>query len=311
MFNFNPSLSKMKWLVRGGATLFLLVSVVAVIRVAQSPEPLCAAQSAIDGRIQGGALVIAGGGYVTPEIRQRFLELAGGPKARIVVIPAIDPAPGTGDSWLTPWRKLGATHVELCNAPDRATANTARFCAVLKQATGVWFSGGYQDFLAKRYVDTAVQKVLHEVLDRNGVVGGCSAGAAILSRVMIQEGENQPIEARGLDLIPNAVIDQHFLQRNRLWRMQLMLEAHPNLVGMGVDEDTALVYEVRPERLSVVGESYALVCVPPSGTHSGRTEVLHVGDNVLLTQLRKEHLAYQPKPTPESQQTKTVALHSA
>jgi len=297
-------------LVHGGVSLFVLLSFVAVSYFFQCAKPITAAQTAFDGRVPGGALVIAGGGYVTPEIRQRFFELAGGEDARIVVIPAVAPAPGTEESWLAPWRKVGATHVELCSAPDRATANSAEFCTALDRATGVWFSGGYQDYLATRYVDTAVQKSLHEVLNRNGVVGGCSAGAAILSREMIQRGEDQPIEARGLDLIPDVVVDQHFLQRNRLWRMQLMLEAHPNLVGLGIDENTALVFEVRPQRLSVVGESYALVCVPPSDAHSARTEVLHAGDNVLLTQLRKKHLAYQP-PKPNGPQAQPVALHSA
>jgi len=310
MFNIKRPLSNLKPLVCGGVSLVLLSSAI-VIHVFQGSKPLAAAQTACDGRIPGGSIVVAGGGCVTVEIRQRFFELAGGSKARIVVIPATDPAPGTEESWLAPWRKVGATHVELCNAPDRATANTAEFCAALSQATGVWFSGGYQDFLAERYVDTAVQKCLHEVLRRNGVVGGCSAGAAILSRVMIQEGENQPVEARGLDLIPDAVVDQHFLQRNRLWRMQLMLEAHPNLVGLGIDEDTALVFEVRTERLSVVGENYALVCVPPLGGHSARTEVLHAGDSVLLSQLRTKHLAYQPPKNSNGPQTQAVALHSA
>jgi cyanophycinase len=302
---------QVKPLVRGGVCAGLLLLILAVVQVSQNSKVISAAQAALDGRVPGGALVIAGGGYVTPEIRQRFFELAGGPKAHIVVIPAVDPAPGTEDSWLAPWRKIGATHVELCIAPDRAAANSPALCAAFRDATGVWISGGYQDFLASRYVGTNVQKCLQDVLRRNGVVGGCSAGAAILSRVMIQEGEIQPIEARGFDLIPNVVIDQHFLQRNRLWRMQLMLEAHPDLLGLGVDEDTALVFELRTERLSVVGESYAMVCVPPAGSHSGRTEVLHPGDNVLLNQLRKEHLAYQPQWAPKALPTLPLESHAA
>jgi cyanophycinase len=310
VFDIRRSLSSARMLVHGWVSLFVLLSFGIAIHVFQNATPITAAQTVADARVQGGALVIAGGGYVTPEVRQRFFELAGGQNARIVVIPAIEPAPGTEETWLAPWRKVGATHVELCNAHDRATANSPEFCAALNQATGVWFSGGYQDFLASRYVDTAAQQCLHDVLQRNGVVGGCSAGAAILSRVMIQEGENLPIEARGLDLIPDAVVDQHFLQRNRLWRMQQMLETHPNLVGLGIDENTALIYEVRSERLSVLGESYALVCVPPSTTHSARTEVLHAGDNVLLNQLRHKHLAYQP-PAPAGSQTQKIALHSA
>ena len=298
MFTIPGSFWSFKSLKRGGISLLLLLTPVVVIHCYPSSAVVSAAHPAADRRIPGGSLVIAGGGYVSSEIRQCFLELAGGVNAKIVVIPATDPAPGTEDSWIAPWRQLGVTDVEFCNAHDRATANTARFCAALKRATGVWFSGGYQDMLASRYVDTAVQTSLHEVLRRNGVVGGCSAGAAILSRVMIQEGEDLPIEARGFDLISDAVVDQHFLQRNRLWRMQQMLETHPNLVGLGIDERTALVFELRTERLGIVGDSYAMVCIPSSPEHSARIEVLHAGDNILLDQLRTRHLAYQPPVKP-------------
>jgi len=93
--------------------------------------------------------------------------------------------------------------------------------------------------------------------------------------------------------------------------MQLMLEAHPKLVGLGIDEDTALIYEVRSERLSVLGESYALVCVPPSGTHSARTEVLHAGDNISLMELRVKHLAYQPPVKANGPQTQPPVVHAA
>ena len=247
-----------------------------------------------DGRIPGGSLVIAGGGCVTSDVRERFVELAGGPEARIVVIPASDPQPEDECQWLDPWRSLGVLSVEFCNARDRAMANDPAFCAPLQRATGVWFSGGYQELLAKRYVDTAVETCLHELLKRNGVIGGCSAGAAILSRVMIEEGEVKPVEARGLDLISNAIVDQHLLRRNRIWRLQQMLEAHPTLVGLGIDERTALVVEIRSWRLKVIGESYALVCVPASGSLPERIEVLKPGDDVLLSQLRKDHLAYHP-----------------
>lgn len=250
----------------------------------------------VDARLPGGALVLAGGGCVTAATRERFVELAGGPQSRIVVIPASDPQPEDRDRWLDPWRACGAVSVELCNARDRAQANDAAFCSPLKRATGVWFSGGYQSILADRYVDTAVQQCLHDLLRRNGVIGGCSAGAAILSRVMIEEGEARPVEARGLDLISNAVVDQHFLKRNRVWRLQQMLEAHPGLVGLGIDERTALIIAVRSWRLSVSGESYAMVCLPRSGSLPPRIEVLKPGDDVSLAQLREDHLAYHAPP---------------
>ena len=298
-------------LFHGGVTLILVALSAFLIHAAHSYATGTMPYHLVDHRVAGGSLVIAGGGYVSPEVRARFVELAGGPNAQIVVIPATDPDPGDEDKWLAPWRGVGALHVQFCNAHDRATANSKQFCANLARATGVWFSGGYQAILADRYVDTAVQKCLHDVLRRNGVVGGCSAGAAILSRIMIKEGEVTPVEARGLDLISDAIVDQHFLQRNRLWRMQQVLEAHPTSIGLGIDENTALIVEVASWRLKVLGESYAMVCLPSAEGRSSRIEVLKAGECVLLSQLRKDHLAYQSPVQVDKPLIQVSALHSA
>ena len=220
-------------------------------------------------------------------------------------------ATGEEEKWLTPWRNVGCSNVTMLNAHDRAAANSAEFCGVLSQATGVWFSGGYQDFLADRYVDTAVQTCLHDVLHRNGVIGGCSAGAAILSRVMIKEGEINPVEARGLDLISNAIVDQHFLKRTRLWRLQQILESHPDFFGLGVDESTAVVVDVNSWRLTVVGDSYAMVCLPAVSPNSGRIEVLKSGDSAFLSDLRKDHLSYHPPVDATKVITQAHKSHSA
>jgi cyanophycinase len=277
----------------------LFVVVVAILAVAgPSQVPSLAVvddtPEFLDARVSGGSLMIVGGGAVTSEIRKQFIELAGGQNARIVLIPGSDPTPEGEQQLLSPWQRRGVSSLVLLNAKDRAMANDPAFCAPLAQATGVWFGGGYQSLLADRYVDTTVQKCLHEVLARNGVVGGCSAGAALLSRVMIRDGDTTPVEARGLDLISDAIVDQHFLARNRLWRLEQMLDSHPGMIGLGVDESTALVIHLRSWRVCVVGESYVLACLPGSEAHPRRIEVLKRGDDVMLSQLRQDHLAYHP-----------------
>jgi cyanophycinase len=238
--------------------------------------------------------MIVGGGAVTGEIRRQFITLAGGRDARIVVIPGSDPGPDAVELLLSPWKSSGISSVVLINARDRATANDPQFCEPLKQATGVWFGGGYQGLLADRYVDTTVQQCLHDVLKRNGVVGGCSAGAALLSRVMIRDGDTVPVEARGLDLLSNAIVDQHFLVRNRLWRLEQMLEAHPHLIGLGIDEATSLVIHLHTWEMKVVGLSYVVACVPRSPGQAPRIEILKPGDDVTLSQLTEDHLPYRP-----------------
>lgn len=280
-----------------GWGLFLIVAaVLAVVGPRQVPSQAVVNEQPefLDGRVSGGSLMIVGGGTVTSDIRRQFIELAGGAHARIVLIPGTDPTPEGVQQLLAPWRSRGVSSVILVNAKNRAMANDAEFCAPLAHATGVWFGGGYQSLLAERYVDTAVQECLHKVLERNGVVGGCSAGAALLSRVMIRDGDTTPVEARGLDLISDAIVDQHFLARNRLWRLEQMLQAHPDLIGLGVDESTALVIHLHSWRVSVIGTSYVLAFLPGPAGHATRIEVLKRGDDVMLSQLRQDHLAYQP-----------------
>lgn len=279
--------------------LFLLLAIAGLLSALGSPKsPLQAfvgdSPALLDARVAGGSLMIVGGGAVTPDIRRRFVELAGGPHARIVVIPGSDPAPDGEQRLLSPWRSSGVSSIVVLNAKNREMADDPEFCTPLKQASGVWFGGGDQALLADRYVDTLAQACLHDLLDRNGVVGGCSAGAALLSRVMIRAGDTVPVEARGLDLLSNAIVDQHFLARNRLWRLEQMLEAHPDLIGLGIDEATALVIHLRSWRLSVVGESYIVACLPRANEQFPRIEILKPGDEVTLSQLRQEHLAYQP-----------------
>ncbi len=237
----------------------------------------------------GGALVINGGGKLTEEVRDRFLELAGGPDARIVLIPtarsvsadATDP-----EKDLEPWKARGIASVRLLHTRSRATADDPDFAGPLAEATGVWIGGGSQTRLSEAYAGTEVERQLKLLLDRGGVVGGSSAGAAIMTRVMIASGRKDPIEGRGFDFLPGAVVDQHFLKRNRIGRLTKLLERHPDLIGFGIDEQTALVVGVRDLRISVVGDSYVVACLPASKERPARYQVLKQGDETDLAALR-------------------------
>jgi len=285
---------RLRWMAWGVFLTGCMIVAAIVLQQARSMALLDDQAILFDARVTGGSLMIVGGGMVPREIRRRFVELAGGSKARIVVIPASDPQPGDEDRWLAPIRAIGPASVVLLHAGDRAVADDTEFRAPLREATGVWFGGGNQAMLAERYVDTPVESDLRDLLKRNGVVGGSSAGAAILSRVMIAGGDLEPTETRGLGLIPDVVIDQHFLKRNRMWRLQQLLEYHPELIGIGVDEHTALIVNMSTSRLHIVGDSYVIVCVPGDDDDPMRLEVLKPSDDATLTRLRVEHLPYQP-----------------
>lgn len=235
-------------------------------------------------RPPGGSLLI-GGGKISEEIRDHFVALAGGRSARIVIIPT---ASGLAESAVIvePWKRYGLASVTRLHAKTREEAEKPGFSDALDDATGVWFSGGFQQRLASRYLDTEVERRLHDVLDRGGVIGGSSAGAAVMTRVMIAGGREEARLDRGFDLLPDAVVDQHFLKRNRLGRLLGVMKQHPKLLGIGVDEKTALVVDVRARRARVVGESYVVACVPETATDPSRVRFLKPGDEADLTALR-------------------------
>lgn len=218
----------------------------------------------------GGSLVIVGGAMQDTTILQRFFTLAGGRDAPIVVIPtAGGDGPFAADwSGLAPFREMGATHVTVLHTTDRAVANDERFVAPLRAARAVWFTGGRQWRLADAYLGTRVHEALRDLLRRGGVIGGSSAGATILGSYLVR-GDTQGNTTMmgdhqvGFGSLRGAAIDQHLLRRNRQFDLLEVLEAHPDLVGIGLDENTAIV--VTGDTFEVIGATYAVLFDPARG----------------------------------------------
>lgn len=212
----------------------------------------------------GGALVIVGGGRLDRAILERFVTLAGGPDAPIVVIPTAGGADRYDQSWsgLAGLREAGATRLTVLHTTDRAVANTEAFVRPLREARGVWFPGGRQWRLADAYLHTLVHAELRAVLDRGGVIGGTSAGATIQGSYLargdthtntIMMGDHE----EGMAFLRNVAIDQHLLRRNRQFDLVEIVTARPELLGIGIDENTAIV--VQGDRFDVVGAGYVAI----------------------------------------------------
>jgi cyanophycinase len=211
---------------------------------------------------RSGKLVVAGGGHVPDEIYDEFVRLAGGERARIVLIPSAYPYSSAQHirNRFAGWRGYNVRSFELLHTDDPDTANDDAFVKPLASATGVWIAGGAQGRLTYRYGKSKVEAAVRGVLERGGVVGGTSAGAAVLSQVMIRDGS--PAEAvvdDGFGLMSRAVIDQHFSQRGRHTRLLGVLDEHPEMIGLGVDEGTALIVE--GNHLRVIGASRVTICL--------------------------------------------------
>lgn len=239
----------------------------------------------------GGTLLICGGGKLPVELRRRFYDRAGGDESRIVVIPGlyVGDDEELSQAFLEPWKRLGARSVEIVSARSPRLANTVAFVRAVANATGVWLGGGDQEWLSATYAGTQIEEEIKRVLGRGGVVGGSSAGAAVMSPLMIAGGRGNAVEASGLGLLPDTVIDQHLLQRNRLNRLLGVVSAHPDLIGFGVDERTALEVCLRNNHLSVIGDSYVVACVPGARDHAARVEILKRGDETSLVALRESN----------------------
>jgi cyanophycinase len=212
----------------------------------------------------GGALVIAGGGCLPGAVHDRFLQLAGGARARLVVIPTASPSmdgqPPEEHSTCAAWLDLAGRVESLVflHTRRRAQADEESFVRPLSTATGVWLGGGDQALLIDAYRGTAVERELHNLLARGGVIGGTSAGAAVMSDPMIRGGK--PAEmGKGFGFLRGVIVDQHLSERDRLPRLQGAVNAN-DCLGLGIDEQTAVVVQGRVA--TVLGERQVRVCLP-------------------------------------------------
>jgi cyanophycinase len=232
----------------------------------------------------GGSLVICGGGTMEEAVYDRFVELAGGKEAHVVLIPTAYPFSSLEEIKFcyNGWRSLDVASIEFLDTSRRAEADEDAFIAPLQKATGVWLAGGQQSRLIEIYGGTKVEEALHGVLARGGVIGGTSAGAAVMSKVMICQGRSTSdvMCCDGFGLLGRAVVDQHFGQRKRLGRLLSALYDHPANVGLGIDENTALV--VQGDRLAVLGEGSVTVCMAATPARPQLVRVLKSGEEAKL-----------------------------
>lgn len=176
-------------------------------------------------------------------------------------------------SGLAQFRENGARNVTLLHTRDRARADTEAFVKPIAAARGVFFTGGRQWRLADAYLNTRTQRELQQLLERGGVIGGSSAGATILGSFLVR-GDTKGNElmigdhVTGFGFLKDSAIDQHLLRRNRQFDLIEVIEKHPAVLGIGIDENTAVV--VRGDRFDVIGQGYVAIydaknIIPPAG----------------------------------------------
>lgn len=212
-----------------------------------------------------GSLMIIGGGSIGADIWARFIELAGGESANIVVIPTANEDANISGSTLAEkemLQHLGVKNVVILHTRDRKQADDPNFVAPLRKATGIWFTGGRHWRLADSYLNTLAHREFKALLERGGVIAGSSAGATIQGSFMVRgdtKGNTIMIgdHTEGLGFIQNVTIDQHLLVRNRQFDLVEVIRQKPELLGIGIDESTAIV--VQKDTFEVIGNSFVAI----------------------------------------------------
>lgn len=221
-----------------------------------------------------GYLVIVGG-VQTKEIQKKFVEIAGGENARIIIIPNAGSEPQkSSESQQRDFINLGAKADYILF--NRETADDEENLKKMEWANAVFFLGGDQSFLTRDMLGTRLLDKVFKIYNNGGVVGGSSAGAAVMSEIMITGNElinkdssssfvsiqKGNIETtKGFGFIKNVIIDQHFLKRKRHNRLITLMCEHPDLIGIAIDESTAII--VKPDdTFEVIGRNQVLVFDP-------------------------------------------------
>ena len=233
---------------------------------------------------QTGQLIIIGGSEDKEgecKILREFIRRAGGRSARIVVMTVATSLPGElGSDYRYLFEKLGADIVDIVDTERREDASYSRNLEVIENATGVFFTGGDQARITEILKNSEIDELLHQRFTRGLVVAGTSAGAAMMSDIMIVEGESETnprldtvtLEP-GMGFLPQVVIDQHFSQRGRLGRLVSALLQQPAVLGFGIDEDTAIA--VTGDEIEVIGKGAVSIIDVAHISHTNLDESLH------------------------------------
>jgi cyanophycinase len=225
------------------------------------------------GTFADGWLYIIGGGKRPPAMITEIVDLAGGPNAAIMIIPNASGDPeGTARYQKEQFSDAGAGSVDYLIF-DRTSVDADSNLQRLKGITGVFFSGGDQRRLTRDLLGTKMLAEIFGIYRSGGVIAGTSAGAAVMSRIMITGDEllntdstnafsmirrDNIAVSQGFGFITSAVIDQHFIRRKRVNRLISVVLENPDLLGIGIDESTAI--QVNPDKtLQVSGENTVMV----------------------------------------------------
>lgn len=231
---------------------------------------------------KAGKLLIIGGNEDKEgdcEILNKFIEMAGGRGARIVLITTATELPHeVGDEYRSLFDRMGADAIAVSYIDNREQANDVSIISDIEQATGVFFTGGDQLRLTSILGGSGVDAAIRRAHGKGAVIAGTSAGASVMSDTMIVGGDSSDTPkkaalsmAHGMGLLQEVVIDQHFAQRGRTNRLLAAIAQNPHILGIGIDEDTALMVNT-DSKCEVIGSQTITILDGKNVVHSNISE---------------------------------------
>lgn len=214
-------------------------------------------------------LIIIGGGEdkkADKEILKKVIELSGGRSSKVAIVTTATNYPlEVGEEYKRIFYDIGAEHVETINIINRIEANRKQICDELENITCVFFVGGDQLRISSILGGTSFHKRIMELMKEGLLIAGTSAGASMMSQIMVVEGDDEDAPrkctikmAPGMGFLNGAIVDQHFNQRGRIGRILGAVAQNPSTLGIGIDEDTAIIVNSKSE-LKVIGSGVVTI----------------------------------------------------
>lgn len=256
--------------------------------------------------------------FIDEGILFQIVDQAGGVDAKIVVLPAASSIPvEVGQNYMEAFGKLGCTNVHVLQILKRTDSESERALELISTADALMFSGGDQSKIVKKISGTEIHKIMMDRYRNDRlVIAGTSAGAMCMSHEMIRGGNNidslrkgTVYMGKGMGFIPSLIIDSHFIRRGRFGRLTEAVARFPDLIGVGLGEDTGLI--IRNDReFEVIGSGMAIIFDARNVTHNNQA-ILTEGTPMTLTHLTTHILAIGDKFEIGSRKIKVLPMNTA
>ena len=256
--------------------------------------------------------------YIEEGILSHVVNAGGGVNAKIVVIPTASSIPvEVGENYISAFSTLGCKDITVLNIRSKSDSENPNFIKHIENADIVMFSGGDQSKISKYIGDTTIHEILSKryITDDHFVIAGTSAGAMAMTNEMIAGGSSTKafvkgavVMRKGLNLAPKLVIDTHFIQRGRFGRISEAVAKFPNLLGIGLAEDTGLIIKNGTE-CTVIGSGMAIVFDGSTIIHNNE-KILKLGTPMTMTNLKVHVLSNGDQFNIETRQVKVLPIES-